>query len=109
MACFGGDGLGRVMRVLAEEYRGRGGGVPDLFLWDVGAEGEDAKAGVDIGQGQGQGHRQRKREVRFVEVKSENDRLSDTQRMWIHVLIGAGVRAELCNVVAREVRVVDVG
>lgn len=44
------------------------------------------------------------REVRFVEVKSANDRLSDTQRLWIHVLMGAGVRVELCNAVAREVR-----
>jgi hypothetical protein len=29
-------------------------------------------------------------------VKSENDRLSDTQRLWIHVLSSAGVRVELC-------------
>lgn len=33
-------------------------------------------------------------------VKSENDRLSDTQRLWIHVLTSAGVRVELCA--ARE-------
>jgi Fanconi-associated nuclease 1 len=33
-------------------------------------------------------------------VKSENDRLSDTQRMWIHVLTSAGVTVELCA--ARE-------
>jgi Fanconi-associated nuclease 1 len=46
-------------------------------------------------------------EVRFAEVKSENDRLSDTQRLWIHVLSGAGVKVELCAAVAKEVRVVD--
>jgi Fanconi-associated nuclease 1 len=40
----------------------------------------------------------------FVEVKSENDRLSDTQRLWIHVLISAGIKVELCNAVAAEVR-----
>ncbi len=38
-------------------------------------------------------------------MKSENDRLSDTQRLWIHVLTGAGVAVELCNAVARELRV----
>ena len=46
------------------------------------------------------------KEVKFAEVKSQNDRLSDTQRMWIHVLTGAGVRVELCNAVAKEVRVI---
>ncbi len=58
--------------------------MPDLFLWDPA-----------------------KKQVVFSEVKSENDRLSDTQRLWIHVLTGAGTRVELCNAVATEVRVVD--
>ena len=40
----------------------------------------------------------------FAEVKSENDRLSDTQRLWMHILLAAGVKVELCNAVAREVR-----
>lgn len=57
--------------------------MPDLFLWD-----------------------KEKKEVVFSEVKSENDRLSDTQRLWIHVLTGAGIKVELCNAVAREVKVV---
>ncbi|KAF2085644.1 hypothetical protein K490DRAFT_46154 [Saccharata proteae CBS 121410] len=83
---FGGVALGVVCQVLAQEYGSRGGGVPDLFLWRV-------------GEGGG--------EVCFAEVKSENDRLSDTQRLWIHVLSGAGVRVELCNAVAKEVRVVE--
>ncbi|KIW17083.1 hypothetical protein PV08_04274 [Exophiala spinifera] len=43
-------------------------------------------------------------EVIFVEVKSANDRLSDTQRLWISVLLGAGVKVELCHAVAGEVR-----
>ncbi|KAF2146975.1 uncharacterized protein K452DRAFT_355372 [Aplosporella prunicola CBS 121167] len=79
--CFDGAALAAVCKVLAQEYGQRGGGVPDLFLWH---------------EGRG--------EVMFAEVKSENDRLSDTQRLWIHVLTGAGVRVELCNAVAREVR-----
>ena len=82
MHCFEGEALATLCKVMAQEYQQRGGGIPDLFLW-----------------------RREKGEVLFVEVKSENDRLSDTQRLWIHVLSGAGVRVELCNAVAREVRV----
>lgn len=82
--CFRGEALATVCKVMAQEYQQRGGGIPDLFLWSVERE-----------------------EVMFSEVKSENDRLSDTQRLWIHVLTGAGIRVELCNAVAREVRVED--
>ena len=67
---------------MAQEYQQRGGGMPDLFLWHPG-----------------------RKTVCFSEVKSENDRLSDTQRLWIHVLTAAGVTVELCNAVAREVLV----
>lgn len=86
--CFDGEALATVCKVMAQEYGQRGGGVPDLFLWRV-AE-EEGKKG----------------EVKFAEVKSENDRLSDTQRLWIHVLSGAGVTVELCAAVAKEVKVV---
>lgn len=84
--CFRGEALATICKVLAQEYQQRGGGVPDLFVWDPNPDGD--------GNGK----------VMFVEVKSENDRLSDTQRLWIHVLVGAGVRVELCNAVAREVK-----
>lgn len=87
--------LSTVMKVFAQEYGQRGGGVPDLFLWRTGEESKDS-AGVPGGPG-GQ--------VMFAEVKSENDRLSDTQRMWIDVLSGAGVTVELCHAVADEVRI----
>jgi len=73
---------------MSQEYAQRGGGVPDLFLWRCTSD-------VDASPG----------EVMFSEVKSENDRLSDTQRMWIDVLSGAGVKVELCHAVAKEVRV----
>lgn len=87
--CFDGEALATVCKVMAQEYGQRGGGVPDLFLWRV-AEQEEGKV--------------KKGEVKFAEVKSENDRLSDTQRLWIHVLSGAGVQVELCAAVAKEVR-----
>lgn len=83
--CFLSQGLATVMRVMAQEYASRGGGVPDLFLWKVN---EDGTAG----------------EVLFSEVKSENDRLSDTQRLWISVMMNAGVRVELAHAEARETR-----
>jgi len=83
--CFDGEALATICKVMAQEYGQRGGGVPDLLLWKA-AEGERKKG-----------------EVKFAEVKSENDRLSDTQRLWIHVLSGAGVRVELCAAVAKEV------
>ena len=79
--CFQGEALATVCKVMAQEYQQRGGGIPDLFLWHPGNG-----------------------EVMFAEVKSENDRLSDTQRLWIHVLTGAGIGVELCNAVAKEVR-----
>ncbi|CAK7222833.1 hypothetical protein SEUCBS140593_005037 [Sporothrix eucalyptigena] len=81
--CFHGDALALVCKVLAQEYRLRGGGLPDLLLWRTTPQPE----------------------VLFSEVKSANDRLSDTQRMWIHVLAGAGVRVAVCHAVAKHVRV----
>ena len=78
--CFDGAALAQICLVMAQEYAQRGGGIPDLFLWRT-----DTK------------------EVMLAEVKSENDRLSDTQRQWIHVLTGAGVRVELCHAEAKEV------
>ncbi|KAJ5317352.1 hypothetical protein PENANT_c034G04794 [Penicillium antarcticum] len=79
--CFRGEALATICKVMAQEYQQRGGGIPDLFLWN-----------------------HETRTVLFSEVKSENDRLSDTQRLWIHILLSAGVKVELCNAVAREVR-----
>jgi len=99
VTCFGGEKLGTVCKVMAQEYAQRGGGVPDLFLWRTGeSDGEEKER---KGQQNGRG------EVCFAEVKSENDRLSDTQRLWIHVLTGAGIHVELCNAVAQEVRVME--
>ena len=108
VSCWRGEALGVVCKVMAQEYQARGGGVPDLFLWRVrDRDGDGDGDGEGVGEGDGkreQGMKMGMGEICFVEVKSENDRLSDTQRLWIHVLTGAGVRVELCNAVAREVR-----
>ncbi|KAM0338960.1 hypothetical protein ACHAPQ_001950 [Fusarium lateritium] len=95
--CFEGSALAAVCKVMAQEYRQRGGGIPDLILWRTKETPEDQS--TEPGKAKG--------EVMFSEVKSANDRLSDTQRLWIHVLTGAGVKVALCNAVAKEVREVD--
>ncbi|KAM7193483.1 VRR-NUC domain containing protein [Naviculisporaceae sp. PSN 640] len=95
--CFGGEALAAVCKVMAQDYRARGGGVPDLILWRT-TRGEKTPAEANSSGREG--------EVLFAEVKSANDRLSDTQRLWIHVLTGAGVRVALCNAVAKEVRTI---
>ncbi|KAM6537027.1 hypothetical protein FALCPG4_002986 [Fusarium falciforme] len=95
--CFEGSALAALCKVMAQEYRQRGGGIPDLILW---------RTRDTTGNG-GDGPAKSKGEVMFSEVKSANDRLSDTQRLWIHVLTGAGVKVALCNAVAKEVREVD--
>lgn len=77
--CLGGETLSVICKVLCQEYQQRSSGMPDLFLWDYD-----------------------KKKAKFVEVKSENDRLSDTQRVWIDVLTGAGVETELCHAVNGE-------
>ena len=99
--CFDGSALASICKVMAQEYRQRGGGVPDLVLWRANGKSEDCAIEDKEAPGKAQG------EVMFAEVKSESDRLSDTQRVWIHVLTGAGVKVALCNAVAKEVREVD--
>lgn len=97
VGCFRGEQLAGICKVMAQEYRERGGGVPDLFLWRLhgDGDGEEKETGDEGGGTMG--------EILFAEVKSENDRLSDTQRLWIHVLSSNGIAVELCNAVASEV------
>ncbi|ORY62322.1 uncharacterized protein BCR38DRAFT_346031 [Pseudomassariella vexata] len=78
--CFDNAALAIVCKIMAQEYGQRGGGLPDLILWRTEPDNE----------------------VMFAEVKSANDRLSDTQRLWIDVLTGAGVRVALTNAVAKN-------
>jgi fanconi-associated nuclease 1 len=94
VGCFEGSALAAVCKVMAQEYRQRGSGIPDLILWRTNNISEDPNKVPGRARG----------EVMFSEVKSANDRLSDTQRLWIHVLTGAGVKVALCNAIAKEVR-----
>ncbi|KAJ4414820.1 hypothetical protein N0V85_002992 [Neurospora sp. IMI 360204] len=98
VSCFVGEALTAICKVIAQDYKARGGGVPDLILWRTAQESSGDRK-EQSGNGKG--------EVMFVEVKSANDRLSDTQRLWIHVLSAAGVWVVLCNAVAKEVKTTD--
>jgi Fanconi-associated nuclease 1 len=106
VACFRGPDLGTIMLVMAQEYQSRGGGVPDLVLWKVFGSDEaveNCELGVPVEEQistSAEGSSWPKGEVVFAEVKSANDRLSDTQRLWISVLLSAGVKVELCHAVA---------
>lgn len=39
---------------------------------------------------------------KFSEVKGPGDKLSETQKVWIDVLLGAGVEVEVCKVMTSE-------
>jgi Fanconi-associated nuclease 1 len=42
--------------------------------------------------------------ARFVEVKGPGDSLSETQKVWIDVLLSAGIQVEVCKVKAKEMK-----
>ncbi|KAL2885427.1 Fanconi-associated nuclease 1-like protein [Ceratocystis lukuohia] len=109
--CFPPAALAAMCTILAQDYRMRCGGMPDLLLWrersrpkcgdgDGDGEADYLLQGVEMLEDSTFG------ECMFVEVKSANDRVSDTQRLWMHVLGTAGVPVAVCQAVAREVRIV---
>ncbi|KAJ2781072.1 hypothetical protein GGI15_003334 [Coemansia interrupta] len=73
--CLGGRRLSAICSVLAKEYSVKSSGFPDLCLWKPGTP-----------------------EIMFAEVKGPNDKLSETQRDWIDILIEIGVDVEVCLV-----------
>ena len=120
--CFEPDQLATLCRLMAQEYQLRGSGVPDLFLWriddpdEIGDGTNDryksadhtqtaaAAAAITSGSNSSSSN-SLKGQILFSEVKSPHDRLSDTQRLWIHVLLSAGIRVELCHAVPAPVPV----
>jgi len=45
--------------------------------------------------------------ARFVEVKGKGDSLSETQKVWIDVLLSAGIQVEVCKVKAKDLTAAD--
>ncbi|CDZ97246.1 Uncharacterized conserved protein [Phaffia rhodozyma] len=76
--CLGGLSLSIVCRMLCEEYGHRTSGVPDLLVWHVPTL-----------------------QARFIEVKGPGDQLSSTQKIWIDVMLSAGIDVEVCRVVEK--------
>ncbi|GAA5879167.1 hypothetical protein JCM1840_006215 [Sporobolomyces johnsonii] len=77
--CIGGPALASILTVFVEEYGHRTGGIPDLCLWNPATA-----------------------KVLFAEIKGPGDKLSETQKVWIDVLLAAGVGVEVCRVVTSE-------
>lgn len=74
--CIKASALAMVCRIISEDYRIVSGGVPDLIVWDI-----------------------RTKKCKFVEVKSDNDKLQENQKLWIDILLRAGIPVDLCNVI----------
>ncbi|CAG9320795.1 unnamed protein product [Blepharisma stoltei] len=67
--------LKKICETFAMDFKHHIHGMPDLVLW-------------------------RGEEVKFSEIKSTNDRLSDHQRFWIKLLSIYGCKIEVCHVIA---------
>ncbi|EST04970.2 VRR-NUC domain protein [Kalmanozyma brasiliensis GHG001] len=70
--CLGGHSISVVCQMLCEEWDHCSSGMPDLVIWRM----ED-------------------KVVRFVEVKGPGDRLSETQKVWIDILLRAGIEVQV--------------
>ncbi|PKI84819.1 hypothetical protein MVES_000878 [Malassezia vespertilionis] len=73
--CIGGRALALLCRLLSEEWAMRTSGFPDLCIW-----------------------RYKDKQVHFAEVKSPKDRLSGNQKVWIDVLLRAGLVVRVVHV-----------
>ncbi|KAH9901518.1 VRR-NUC domain-containing protein [Cubamyces lactineus] len=73
--CMDARALAVICKLMCEDYAGRTGGVPDLIVWND-------EAGW----------------AKFVEVKGPGDSLQENQKVWIDVLLQAGMPVEVCHV-----------
>jgi Fanconi-associated nuclease 1 len=104
---LGGPALAALCDALAADRKALDAGLPDLLLWRV--EGRAPHAPFAPAPPHGLGGADAPElalppgarvAVRFVEVKSPNDKLSDKQRVWLRILRAAGVDARVCRVLA---------
>ncbi|RPD66429.1 hypothetical protein L226DRAFT_479073 [Lentinus tigrinus ALCF2SS1-7] len=77
--CLHPSALVAICRLMCEDYASRTSGVPDLIVWNE--EGQWA---------------------RFVEVKGPGDTLQENQKVWINVLLLAGMRVDVCHVFEQD-------
>ena len=90
---LGHDGLHAILEPMLAHGSRHHAGLPDLVIWPGPAVrlGESFPSRLDEG-------------LCLAEIKSPGDRLRDEQRIWLDRLIGAGVRAELWEVVPPPAR-----
>lgn len=95
-----------MLRLLAQDYKSRMGGLPDLLLWSP----DTLKCACCTQLGRsvcvplthcvGDEFVPRPA-AKLVEVKGPNDRLSDKQEVWISELLTAGIHVEVLHVEAQ--------
>ena len=74
-----GERLAKILKNYTIDYKFWNHGMPDLILWD-----EDTDR------------------IKFSEVKSENDRLSEVQKSWLAYMSNSGIHCEVCFVNAKQ-------
>ena len=74
-ACMGGEVIARILKKYCYDYKNWNHGMPDLLLWNS-----------------------KTRKIKFSEVKSEFDNLSDVQKGWLEYLSKCGIHVEVCYV-----------
>ncbi|KAJ3648874.1 hypothetical protein Zmor_020643 [Zophobas morio] len=75
ITCIGRDVLGKIFERLVKNFKYYRSGFPDLIVWNL-----------------------PEKKAKFVEVKSENDKLSIKQKLWLNYLIEIGANAAVCHV-----------
>ena len=65
--------MAKILKNYAEDYKFWNHGMPDLILWDTDTD-----------------------RVKFCEVKSENDRLSEVQKAWLAHMSSSQIHCEVC-------------
>jgi len=73
--CLGGPSIAVICDRLSRDWVYFSSGMPDLFLWN-----------------------KEKKAARIIEVKSQNDRLSEKQKFWLHYMTTNGINACVCYV-----------
>ena len=79
LGCMGATVLSMFLEKLSHDFKQWSFGMPDLILWR-------------------ENKLENKGQVKFVEVKSELDTLSEQQKCWIAMITRMGVQVDLCQI-----------